>query len=168
MSSLHLFQPSTFYTVTFNAFNTHLYRDLAKNMDGKDLWETLSLNMESERNETLHNIDDRYGSASLTVDKWKIHKGTNYKGVWDKWYGPAGARSQTAYNAINVVQSPAGRALHRLKLLPSVQHMRQMRVEATVRCISNQTIDPICRPLEKPCLFNIEDDPCEQQNLAEQ
>lgn len=137
-------------------------------MDGKNLWDALSEDTASDRNETLHNIDDLYGSASLTVGEWKLHKGTNYKGAWDQWYGPAGHRSQSAYNVINVVQSPAGLALHRLNLLPSVPNMRRMRIDATVKCTSNRTIEPICRPLEKPCLFNVENDPCEQQNLAEQ
>lgn len=140
---------------------------MAKNLDGKDLWDALSDDTDSDRNETLHNIDDIYGSASVTIGNWKLHKGTNYKGAWDNWYGPAGPRSQTSYNAINVVQSPAGKALHRLDLLPSVQHMRRMRVDATVKCLSNQTIEPVCRPMDKPCLFNVEIDPCEQQNLAE-
>lgn len=39
------------------------------------MWKTLSEDKESERNEILHNIDDIYGSASLTVGNWKLHLG---------------------------------------------------------------------------------------------
>lgn len=66
-----------------------------------------------------------------------------------------------------VFLSLAGKALNRLNALPTPQHARRLREDALVNCISNNTIEPICRPLEKPCLFNIEKDPCEQYNLAE-
>lgn len=39
------------------------------------MWEMLSKDKESNRKEILHNIDDIYGSASLTSGIWKIHKG---------------------------------------------------------------------------------------------
>lgn len=84
-------------------------------------------------------------------------------------YGPAGQRSPTTYNINAVINSPAGQALNKLQLMPSAQHIRKMRAEATVECrAKNQTTDSVCRPLEKPCLFNIVADPCEQNNLADQ
>lgn len=132
-----------------------------------NMWQALSEDTKSERTELLHNIDDIYGSASLTVDNWKLHKGTNYKGLWDHWYGPAGSRASTAYNTNVVTHCTAGQALNQFHLLPSVQHIRKMRSDATVECPKNQT-ERACRPLENPCLFNIETDPCEQNNLAEQ
>lgn len=49
------------------------------------MWSALSEDKKSDRTEILHNIDDLYGSASLTVGEWKVHKGTNYNGVWDQW-----------------------------------------------------------------------------------
>lgn len=93
----------------------------------------------------------------------------NFDNDSDFRYGPAGNRSPTAYNVNAVVNSPAGQALNRLQLMPSAQHIRKIRTEATVEChMKNQTADAVCRPLEKPCLFNISADPCEQNNLAEQ
>lgn len=78
-------------------------------------------------------------------------------------------RSSTAYNVNAVSLSLAGKALNQLHLLPSEQHMRKMRTDATVECSNkNQTSESICRPLEKPCLFNTREDPCEQNNLADQ
>lgn len=137
-------------------------------MDGINLWPALSDDTKSDRIEILHNIDDIYGSASLTVGEWKIHKGTNYKGAWDKWYGPAGIRSSSAYNANAVACSAAGQALNRLNLLPTVQNMREIRTEATINCVKNQTTETICRPLEELCIFNINTDPCEQNNVAKE
>lgn len=47
------------------------------NIDGLDLWEALSEDLTSERMDVLHNIDDVYGNAALTVGEWKIVKGTS-------------------------------------------------------------------------------------------
>lgn len=137
-------------------------------LDGINLWPALSDDTQSDRNEILHNIDDIYGSASLTMGEWKVHKGTNYNGAWDKWYGPAGIRTPSAYNANAVTQSAAGQAISQLNLLPSTQNMRKIRLQATVDCLNDQTKEIICQPLEKPCLFNINVDPCEKNNLADQ
>lgn len=67
-----------------------------------------------------------------------------------------------------MTQSPAGQALSRLDLLPTTQEMRKIRSEATVECLNDQGKETICRPLDKPCLFNIIIDPCEKNNLADQ
>lgn len=142
------------------------------NLDGKNVWNALSEDTASERNEILHNIDDIWGSAALTINEWKLVKGTNYKGLWDSWYGPAGDRAATAYNTNLVLQSPAGKALHRQNELPDARNMQAMRDSANVDCAYdpalNRTITTECRPLEKPCLYNIDLDPCEQYDLADQ
>lgn len=46
-------------------------------IDGVDLWLALSEDRASERSEVLHNIDDIYGNAALTVGEWKIVKGSS-------------------------------------------------------------------------------------------
>lgn len=137
-------------------------------MDGMNVWAALSDDKKTDRSEILHNIDDIYGSASLTVGEWKMHKGTNYNGAWDLWYGPAGIRAPTAYDVNAVTKCPAGQALTRLNLLPKETDIRDIRNKAIIDCSKNVTTANICRPLEKPCLFNIQLDPCEQNNLAEQ
>lgn len=140
-------------------------------MDGRNVWNALSEDTVTERNEILHNIDDIWGSAALTINEWKVLKGTNYKGLWDSWYGPAGNRASVAYNTNWVLHSPAGRALHRLNMLPDAQTMRKLRESANVACAFDPTLNKTaiteCRPLEKPCLYNINVDPCEQNNLAD-
>nr|CAD7266796.1 unnamed protein product [Timema shepardi] len=43
-------------------------------IDGLNAWESLSQDSPSNRTQVLHNIDDEYGNAALTVDDWKIVK----------------------------------------------------------------------------------------------
>lgn len=135
-----------------------------------NLWPSLSENRPSPRNEILHNIDDIWGSAALTVGKWKVLKGTNYNGFWDKWYGPAGNRQPSAYSTDVVLQCAAGKALAKLDMLPSAERIRTLRADANVECYlgrSNETDYSECLPLAGPCLFNIHQDPCELNNVAE-
>lgn len=101
-----------------------LFSELAQGLDGMDLWEALSEDSLSERTEILHNIDDIWGSAALTVGDWKVLKGTNYKGQWDFWYGPAGNRNSSSYNVTAVRDSFSGKALQRLNNLPSDDIMK--------------------------------------------
>lgn len=124
----------------------------------------------SDRTEILHNIDDIWGSAALTVNDWKVIKGTNYRGQWDFWYGPAGVRNPASYSFQDLAQSPAGQALQKLHFLPDSNLVKQLREDANVNCTMqpfNMTELKLCRPLESPCLFNIREDPCEQFNLAD-
>lgn len=56
-------------------------------LDGMSIWSALVTDGNSPRKTVLHNIDDIWGSSALTVDEWKLVKGTNYNGAWDGWYG---------------------------------------------------------------------------------
>ncbi|XP_045459566.1 arylsulfatase J-like [Melitaea cinxia] len=134
-----------------------------QDIDGIDQWEALSKDLKSERVSVLHNIDDIFGSAALTVDKWKLHKGTNYKGAWDSWYGPSGREGRYDSRAVN--NARAARAVSALGLMPDSDTILKLRKEATVVCNNNNQIP--CNPLKAPCLFDIEQDPCETRNLAD-
>ncbi|XP_052737909.1 arylsulfatase I [Bicyclus anynana] len=133
-------------------------------IDGIDQWDNLSKDLESSRTSIVHNIDDIYGSASITVGKWKLHKGTNYDGAWDYWYGPGGREG--AYDVSSVMTSPAGCALGRLGMMPDQEKILTLRDAATIKCDRKNQI--ICNPLKAPCLFDIETDPCETKNLADE
>ncbi|XP_045492061.1 arylsulfatase I isoform X1 [Colias croceus] len=132
-------------------------------IDGVDQWLALSKDLKSERTTILHNIDDHFGSASITVDQWKLHKGTTYNGAWDYWYGPSGRNG--SYDVDLVLDGLAGQAIAQLGLMPSKEKILELRQGSTVVC---KPIEPIpCKPLEAPCLFNIVEDPCEVRNLAD-
>nr|CAD7428336.1 unnamed protein product [Timema monikensis] len=58
-----------------NLHKTHLQNPHLGDIDGLNAWESLSKDSPSNRTQVLHNIDDVYGNAALTVDDWKIVKG---------------------------------------------------------------------------------------------
>ncbi|EDS35430.1 arylsulfatase b [Culex quinquefasciatus] len=138
---------------------------LPKTLDGINVWKSLLNGNSTERREILHNIDDIWGSAALTVNNWKILKGTNYKGQWDNWYGPPGDRDPEAYNITAVQHCPTGKALSEMNLLPTEATIRNLRLNATVHC--SKEVRATCNPLEQPCLYDVLQDPCELDNLAE-
>lgn len=133
-------------------------------IDGYDLWSTLSNDEPSPRIDVLHNIDDLYGSAALTVGEWKIIKGTNYNGIWDSWYGPDGRQGK--YDIDLIRKSPAGVSLSKIKRSASREVIEDLREKAKFDCAKNETKEIICKPLVTPCLFNVREDPCEMKNLA--
>nr|CAD7453683.1 unnamed protein product [Timema tahoe] len=141
-------------------------------IDGLNAWEALSKDSPSNRTQVLHNIDDEYGNAALTVDDWKIVKGTSYQGYWDSWYGPSGREnSSQSYDIDQVLGSMTGKALTSLQRAATLAQILTLRTQAEVRCDPevSDTISPPhqpCKPLEASCLFNIKIDPCEKRNLA--
>ncbi|EDV98387.1 GH22700 [Drosophila grimshawi] len=143
----------------------------AAKLDGVSLWQALVRNEASPRNSILHNIDDIWGSAALSVGVWKLVQGSHYNGSWDGWYGPAGLRNPHDYNWQLVTKCAAGQAMQQLKMLPQQADIIRLRKAATVSCKEAKvkpSPDIACNPLKEICLFNVLDDPCEQRNLAKQ
>lgn len=50
-------------------------RDLGDKLDGYNMWDALGKEQPSPRAEVLHNIDDIFANAALTVNDWKLVKG---------------------------------------------------------------------------------------------
>lgn len=88
------------------------------------MWEALRDGTQSPRTEVLHNIDDIYGNAALTVGEWKVLKGTNYNGDWDGWYGPSGDRNFNTYNVTRLIGSPAAVAISQLGRMPDLEKIQ--------------------------------------------
>ncbi|XP_012174370.1 arylsulfatase J [Bombus terrestris] len=132
-------------------------------IDGMDLWYALSEDTESPRKMVLHNIDDIFGVAGITYGDWKYIQGSTYNGQWDGWYGPSGR--EWVYDIGGVIGSTAGRAVASVGLALSADAIRRLREDAMIKCPPKNDSLPLCKPLEAPCLFNVQQDPCEDNNL---
>lgn len=137
-------------------------------IDGQDVWSSLVSEDDSvNRTLLIHNIDDIYRSSAIRFGQWKLVKGTNYEGKWDGWYGPSG-RNLHHYDIDLILNSHTGRALKKIHRAPTPEQISNLRRESEVVCSHRSSNDSApCFPLKKPCLFNIEEDPCERYNLAE-
>ncbi|KAK4886995.1 hypothetical protein RN001_003266 [Aquatica leii] len=143
-------------------------KDLSE-IDGYNLWPSLSTNTDSPRKEILHNIDEKVGNSAITVGEWKFINGSTYHGAWDYWYGPNG-RSFT-YNIKTVLTCSAGKALSNISEIATESTIKSLRGKAEINCPKykeDNVSATVCKPLNAPCLFNIEKDPCEKNNLAQE
>ena len=136
------------------------------NVDGMDMWSALVEDTESPRNIILHNIDQRRLISALRVGDYKLIRGTSYNGAWDGWHGPSGRDDDLPhYDIANVRGSPAGKAIASAGVpLPDDKTIASLRAEADVTCTKPDTVST-CDPTWQVCLFNIKQDPCEQNNL---
>ncbi|XP_034171357.1 arylsulfatase J isoform X2 [Osmia lignaria lignaria] len=133
-------------------------------IDGMDLWHALSEDTESPRKSVLHNIDDIFGVSGITIDNWKFIQGSTYEGQWDGWYGPSGR--EWVYDIGGVIGSTAGRAVASVGFSLSAANVRRLRKQAMIKCPPRNDSLPLCLPLQAPCLFNVYEDPCEDNNLV--
>uniref|UniRef100_A0A6M2DJ96 Putative arylsulfatase b n=1 Tax=Xenopsylla cheopis TaxID=163159 RepID=A0A6M2DJ96_XENCH len=133
------------------------------NLDGVDMWHSLSENTASPRNEILLNIDDIYGQAGFIDGRYKIIKGNIFDGELNDWYGPPGRND--SYDIGQIFDSKTGRALKQLGHAPTVTRIRKLRYNAEVKCPENTTAKP-CKLEETACVFDLISDPCERNNLA--
>ncbi|KAF8783391.1 Arylsulfatase B like protein [Argiope bruennichi] len=158
-----------------------------KNIDGVDLWPSFVHNLPSPRQEILLNIDSIEAVEGIRWKNFKLVKGSYYEGRFDGWYDKNGklikgllpAEPKTRLGLYKktylkyLKRSKAARILWR-------KYAKDPRIAMScptagcktfpiVKCA--QIIPPsesTCKPKEASCLFDIEDDPCEHYNLAEQ
>lgn len=129
--------------------------------DGVNMWESLSQDIPSPRKEILHNIDDVRHIAALRYGDYKLKIGHTYGGSWDGWYDlPQVTRRD----------NPAPRHLFRSHLhdiLPNATKPPNWEA-VVVKCgpkPANASTN--CKPTKAPCLYNIREDPCEYNNIAD-
>lgn len=154
-------------------------------IDGKDMWKTISEGIKSPRTELIYNVDDVFNYGAIRQGDWKYLYGSTSNGRFDEWYGSD--FNEYNYNVDDVLKSETASALAGLITYQQIQdkHDKQnnstkildedklleIRKNALVACAkiddNEMNIKAKCNPLESPCLFNIKDDPCERVNLAE-
>jgi hypothetical protein len=143
-------------------------------IDGVNQWPSLMENNNAIiRSGMLLNIGDLDDMEAIIDGKYKLIKSTTQHGVYDGFYGEDGrGLTDPPYDDAGVITSPVSKAInsfhgktstneHRLK-----ERIKEIRMKATVNCGVNRRHyigGPYCRYY---CLFDLEEDPCETNNLV--
>jgi arylsulfatase B len=135
-------------------------------VEGFNQWNSLVNDVASPRNEIVLSLDPVLRFASIISENWKLVNGTTINGLYDGYLGDIEELSINAnVYADEILKSKVGKALKKQKL--TKEKVLSLRSSAKISC--NEANNPItnCDPLMAPCLFNIINDPCERNNLAE-
>ncbi|XP_037939453.1 arylsulfatase B-like [Teleopsis dalmanni] len=152
-----------------------IYINESIKLDGVNLWSALKYGYEAVEREIVHNIDDIDNYVSYFKGKWKFINGTTEEGIYDSWLGTRPnhddeidnrskdyenlIRNTTVWHNLYEFNTNNGKA----------SNITELRLDAEVKCQNTSAIEVItCNPLISPCLFDIDEDPCEQNNLYEQ
>lgn len=139
--------------------------EIPEKIDGINQWETMSEGVPTKRKEIFLSTDSIFKFNSCILGKFKILKDTFSGGEFDRWLGEIESHniSKEEYNQ-EILSSLVAQSLSKYEDPLSTEEIKNLRKDATVVC---QNILRSCDLNKSPCLFNILEDPCEQNNLAE-
>lgn len=131
-------------------------------IDGID--QTYMLNNNKEMRNELVTVDDGFGYGSYIYKGLKLVNGSSSAGKFDNWLG-----SNNNTNAVdnktymqNLLESLVAKSI---KSTIKSKNVDKMRSAAKITCTKEKTKE-CCDLLKGPCLFNLLDDPCEENNIA--
>ncbi|EEC13449.1 arylsulfatase B precursor, putative, partial [Ixodes scapularis] len=135
-------------------------------IDGVDMWHSLTHSSASKRKEILLNIDASFNISGLRYKQYKLVVGGGFDGeLNDHYYFTGGTRPTNNIDELRN-ESTMARVLKKF-------YEKQRRSWSPLTWSENVAVD--CRrdrltenfvPMQPPYLFNIEQDPCELNNLA--
>ncbi|XP_075724130.1 arylsulfatase J [Rhipicephalus microplus] len=133
------------------------------NIDGHDMWESLSEDALSPRSDFVYNIDPLSGYSAIRKDNFKIIVGPLPE---QRTAIPGGQRPQHDLNEL-AEQSYSGEALKAFYGSTKLEFSPDWRVNATLTCPEELLCDDErLQSSDNVYLFNLEEDPCECNNLA--
>ncbi|KAM7302122.1 arylsulfatase B-like [Ixodes scapularis] len=133
-------------------------------VDGFDMWTQISYNLPSSRYEVLYNYDPVDLNSALRYTNYKLVLGTYNGGVYDQRFRTPGGSRPYGDLEILMAQSKAARILRGVYNTGSVLLPTNWRQRATVYC--NQNVQRNFVSQASPYLFDLANDPCEQNNIA--
>nr|XP_036670597.1 arylsulfatase J isoform X2 [Drosophila suzukii] len=140
-------------------------------LDGLNLWSALKYGYESVEREIVHVLDEDVEEPHLsyTRGKWKVISGTTSQGLYDGWLGErvtseVDPRSEEYEDLVR--NTSVWQQLQRVSA--GERNISELRDQARIECPDPATGIKPCMPLEAPCLFDIDADPCERSNLYEE
>ncbi|KAH8270402.1 hypothetical protein KR018_009662 [Drosophila ironensis] len=140
-------------------------------LDGLNLWSALKYGYESVEREIVHVIDEELPDPFLafTRGKWKVVRGTTNGGIFDGWLGERVTAEVDPRSVVyeDVIKNTSV-WLHLQTISAGERNISALREQAKVECASVTSEIVPCLPFESPCLFDIEADPCEQNNLYDE
>lgn len=138
-------------------------------LDGVNHWPSLTGGTPGPRNLIVHNIDEIDSFQAIMEDGWKLVDGTTLNGTYDGFLGnfiEPEARMNSTYYYNLVSESKTNQLLRPYNLPLDPATVDRLQKQATVICQRAIPEARPCNPLVAPCLFNLNVDPCENNNLA--
>ncbi|KFB37574.1 AGAP011348-PA-like protein [Anopheles sinensis] len=132
-------------------------------IDGQNQWDTLLSESAGGRTVVMNNADEKFSYSSYMKNGWKYVNGSTFNGVFDGWLGLLSENDDLSTEEYYSWLTAPGTIGESIGL--SRDRVETLRSSATLACPTDLQ-ETLCKPLEKPCLFNLLKDPCEQQNLA--
>ncbi|EFA02301.1 arylsulfatase B [Tribolium castaneum] len=143
---------------------------LDPDLDGIDQWSSLVYDLPSARNDIPLNIDEKTRNAALRFSYWKLIVGTSGNGSYNGYFGaPLNENiEEQQYNTSAINDSPVGRIAKKINYNPlSETDFDGLRRVATLKCLDAKAKRNPCDPASGAvCLYNIPNDPCEENDLA--
>lgn len=133
-------------------------------LDGVNQWNVVNNDAKAVRDEIVH-IDEIFEFGSIIKGDYKIVNGTVYDGAFDGWLSSKGGSSNINFEKyINLAASSASARAIDSKAINS-DSVLSMQKQIDVKCSTNSK-KVSCHILNGPCLFNISEDPCEENDLS--